>query len=437
MIAAILFGTFIVCFLLTVPIGIAIGVATLATIYFSDLINVTYFAQRLTTAADSFPLMAVPFFILAGNLMGHGGVSRRLLNVAGILFGRMTGGLALVSVAACMFFGAISGSATATVAAIGCLMIPDMVRMGYNKPFSAALLASAGGLGAIIPPSLSMVIYCVATEQSISELFTAGFIPGVMIGIGFMVYSYFYCKKRGYSGGGEHYTAKERIELIWDAKWALIVPVLILGGIYGGVFTPTEAAAVAVVYGWVIGTFVYKELTFKDLSTYLLEAATVTAVILVIIGTSSGFGSVLTLARIPQEIAEFILSISSSKIVILLILNILLLFVGMFMETLAAIIILAPMFLPLIKSIGVDPIHFGLIMCVNLAVGYITPPVGANLFVACSVSDTSFSDICKSILPFILVMLGILALLTYFPQFTMALPRLFMRGQSLGEALAF
>lgn len=437
MVALVLFGVFIICFVLTVPIGISLGVASISAIWYSDIINITYFAQKLTTAADSFPLMAVPFFILAGNLMGSGGVSRRLLDLATICFGRMSGGLALVTIAACMFFGAISGSAAATVAAIGTLMVPDMINKGYDKSFSSALIAASGGLGAIIPPSLSMVIYCVATEQSISELFLAGVIPGILLGLGFMVYSYFYAKKKGYSGAAHHYTLREKLDIVWEAKWAIVVPVIILGGIYGGIFTPTEAAAVAVAYGWFIGTFIYKELTFRDLPKYLLQAAVITATLLVIIGTSAGFGSILTLARIPNQIANLILSLSDNTVIILLMINALLLFVGTFMETLAAIIILAPMLLPLIHQLGIDPIHFGLIMCVNLAIGYITPPLGANLFVACGVTGTPFSKICRSVIPFTISMILTLGLLTYVPQLTMFLPKYFMRGMALSQALAF
>ncbi len=433
----ILFSMFLLCFLLTIPVGIALGVATLAAIASSDLMNFSTIIRSLYQGANSFPLMAVPFFVLAGTFMSSGGVSKRLLNLASVGFGRMTGGLALVTIAACLFFGAISGSAAATVAAIGVLMVPDMVKLGYGRPFSSALIASAGSLGAIIPPSLSMIIYGVATNASIPELFMGGIVPGLLLGIGMMVYAYFHSKKKGYVGSDRVYTRREKFEIFWDAKWAILVPVIILGGIYGGVFTPTEAAVIAVVYGWIIGVFVYKEISFRSLPRDLLESAAVTAVLLVIIGTSNAFGQVLTIEQVPTKIAGLITSISDNPLIILLMINILLLIVGTFMETLAAIIILAPMLLGLVRVLGLDPVHFGLIMCVNLAIGYITPPLGANLFVASSVTGTSFSDICRSIGPFILTMIVILMVLTYVPQLTMFLPMYFMRGMPFSEAISF
>ncbi len=434
---AILFGAFLLCLILTVPIGISLGVASLAAIAHSTSINSTYFAQRLTAAADSFPLMAIPFFILAGNLMGRGGVSRRLLNLAHIFFGRYTGGLALVTVAACIFFGAISGAATATVAAVGCVMVPQMLARGYGKPFCSALIASAGGIGAIIPPSVSMVVFCVATNQSITELFLGGVFPGVIIGIGLMVYSYFYSKRKGGGGDPRRYSAAEVWEVFWDAKWAIVVPIIILGGIYGGVFTPTEAAAVAVVYGFVVGVFIYKDIKISEIPGELLSAGVITASVLVIIGTSNGFGSIMTLERIPSKVAAFIISISDNKIVILLLLNAFLLFVGTFMDSLAAIIILAPILTPVATRVGVDPIHFGLIMCTNFTVGYITPPVGANLFVACGITGISFADLCRVITPFVITMTVTVLILTFCPQFTLFLPRYFMRGMGFFEALTF
>ncbi len=437
MTAGILFGVFIVCLILTVPIGIALGVASLVTIWYSGIINTTFLAQKLTVAADSFPLMAVPFFILAGNIMGKGGVSQRLLNLAHIIFGRFTGGLALVTIAACVFFGAISGSASATVAAVGCLMVPEMLKRGYKRPFCSALIASSGGIGAIIPPSVSMVIYCVATNQSISELFLGGVIPGCIIGLGLMIYSYFHSKREGYLGDAHRYTGEEIRKIIWDAKWAIVVPIIILGGIYGGVFTPTEAAAVAVVYGFFVGIFIYKDIKLKDIPSELLSAGVITATVLVIIGTSSGFGAILTLERIPTKVANFIMSISSNKFIVLLMINAFLFFVGTFMETLAAIIILAPILMPVAQAVGVDPIHFGLIMCTNFAVGYITPPLGANLFVACGITGIQFGPLCRAIVPFIITMSITVLILTYIPQFTMFLPKLLMRGATLMQALAF
>lgn len=433
----VLFGVFLLCFLLMVPIGIALGVAALAAIGASELMNFSTIIRSLYQGSNSFPLMAVPFFVLAGTFMSSGGVSKRLLAVASIGFGRMTGGLALVTVAACLFFGAISGSAAATVAAIGVLMVPDMTRMGYDRSFSSALIASAGSLGAIIPPSLSMIIFGVATNASIPELFLAGVVPGVLLGLGMMAYSYVYSRREGHGGSDDALTGREKLAVVWEAKWALLVPVIILGGIYGGVFTPTEAAVIAVVYGWIVGTFVYREITLAELPKDLLESAAVTATLLVIIGTSSAFGQVLTIEQVPTQIAALISSISENPLLILLMINVLLLIVGTFMETLAAIIILAPMLLGVTAAIGLDPVHFGLIMCVNLAIGYITPPLGANLFVASSVTGVGFAEICRSILPFIVTMIVILMAITYLPQLSMFLPRYFMRDMPFSDAIAF
>lgn len=433
----VLFATFFLCFILTVPIGIALGVATLAAIATSSMMNYSTIVRSLYQGANSFPLMAVPFFVLAGTFMSQGGVSKRLIDLATMGFGRMTGGLAMVTIAACLFFGAISGSAAATVAAIGVLIVPNMIQQGYSSSFSASLIAAAGGLGAIIPPSLSMILYGVATNASIAEMFMAGVIPGIMLGIGMMIYAYFYAKKNGHHGVEHEFSRSEKWHIVWDAKWAILVPVIILGGIYGGIFTPTEAAVIAAVYGWVVGTFVYKEIGLKDLPHNLLQSAAITAMLLVIIGTSKAFGQVLTLERVPTQIAEMISSVSDSPIVILLLINVLLLIVGTFMETLAAIVILAPMLLAITKQLGMDPVHFGIIMCVNLAIGYITPPLGANIFVASGVTGVSFAKICRSIVPFIIAMIAVLMLITFIPQLSLFLPKFFLRDMSFSEALGF
>lgn len=424
MIAIVLFGTFVLLLILNAPVGIALGMASIATIMYSGALQVSYLAQSLVTSVDSFPLMAVPFFILAGELMGKGGISKRLINVANMWIGGASGGLALVSIAACMFFAAISGSGPATVAAIGGIMIPAMREKGYGANFSAGLNAAAGSIGVVIPPSIPMVMYSVSTGVSVSTMFIAGFIPGAMIGLMLMAWSYYYSKKKGWKGEQIHYTKKEVLHSVNDAKWALLVPIIILGGIYGGIFTPTEAAAVAVMYGFIVGTFVYKDIKMKDVMKIVADAALTTATVLIIVGTATTFGRILTLERIPVMIAEGITNLTSNPLLILLLINILLLFVGMFMETIAAIIILAPILLPVALAIGINPIHFGIIMVTNLAIGFVTPPLGVNLFVASGVSDIPLEGVVKGVLPFMGCLLIALTLITMFPQISLFLPNL-------------
>ncbi|MCM3760314.1 TRAP transporter large permease [Alkalihalobacillus oceani] len=423
MTTAVLFGTFAIFLFLSVPIGIAIGLATLVTIIYSGF-PIDFLTKELVTSIDSFPLMAVPFFILAGEIMGKGGISDRLFRVANALVGNKTGGFAIATIITCMFFAAISGSGPATVAAIGGIMIPAMVRQGYDKRFATATVAAAGSLGVIIPPSIPMVIYGVVGSTSIGDLFIAGIIPGILVGLALMVYAYFHSRKKGYTGTGEKTSFALIGKAIWEAKWALLIPVIILGGIYGGVFTPTEAAVVAVVYGLLAGMLFYREIRFSDLPKVIADAALTTATILIIVGTATAFGKLLTMEQIPNQIAAWMLSISESPIVIILLITILLLIVGCFMDTLAAIIILTPILLPIAVNIGYDPIHFGIIMVVNLAIGFITPPLGVNLFVGSGISGLSIETLSKSIIPFFLAMLFTLFIVIFVPQISLFLVEL-------------
>lgn len=385
-----------------------------------------YIVQQLVTSADSFPLMAIPLFILAGELMGAGGVSKRLLNVCNVFLGRFTGGLATVTVVLCMFFAAVSGSGPATVAAIGSMVIPTMLQKGYSKSFTLALIATAGSIGVIIPPSIPMVVYGVSTSTSISSMFMAGFLPGLMIGGSLILVSYIYCKKHGWKGDDYKYSAKEKLAAIWDAKWALINPVIILGGIYAGIFTPTEAAAVAAVYAFICGVFIYKELDIKQLFGTLGNACNTTGTTMVIIGCATAFTKILTIEKIPDAITNGILNFSDNMIVILLLINLLLLVVGCFMDTTPAMMVLSPILLPIALQFGIDPIHFGLIMVVNLAIGFITPPLGINLFVAARVGSSKLETVCSGIIKFIIVMLVDLMLITFIPEISMTLPKLLM-----------
>lgn len=418
---ALLFGYFVLLLVLGVPISICLGLATLATIIGADSLPIDYIAQVPFIAIDSLPIMAIPFFIAAGVLMGAGGLSKRLLNLADYFMGSLPGGIALVSIAASMFFAAISGSGPATVAAIGMITIPAMIERGYDKFFAGVVVAAAGAIGVMIPPSNPFVVYGVTAQQSIGSLFMGGIIPGILTGLALMVYTYFYSKKKGWKGIPREKNTKELIKVLWDAKWALLVPVIILGGIYGGIMTPTEAAAVAAFYGLIAGMFLYGELTFKSLGDYLSEAVTSSSAIIILIAMATLFGNIMAIESVPESIAELMLSFSNNKYVILIIINIFLLFVGTFMEALAAIVILTPVLLPVMIQLGVNPVHFGIIMVVNLAIGFVTPPVGVNLFVAGTITGCKLTDLAVAVVPLLIIMAAVLLLITYIPAIPMCL----------------
>lgn len=427
-IGVILFGSFILLVLMRVPVAASIGLSSILAIFVHPDMKMLIVPQKMFTAVgDSFPLMAVPFFMVAGALMEKGGISRRLIRVASALVGSFTGGLALVGITASMFFAAISGSGPATVAAIGCLMIPAMVRQGYSLPFASATQASAGYIGVIIPPSIPMITYGVVTNVSIGKLFMGGFIPGICVGLTLMVVAVIISRKHGYKGvsnsePGELWAA------IKEAFLALLLPVIILGGIYSGIFTPTEAANVAVVYGFVISFFAYKEIRLRDLPEILRTSAVSSAMVLMLIATAMVFGQILTREGIPGQIAAFFINLTSDPFIFLMITNILLLIVGTFMETNAAIIILAPIFLPVIIALGIDPVHFGIVMVINLAIGMITPPLGVNLFVACGISKLKIEALVKANWLYLFASILILTVLTYFPRITLLLPDLLVSG---------
>lgn len=426
MISVILFLTLLVLLLFSVPIGICLGLVTMIVMLFVDgTPPLVLLARSVVTGADSFPLIAVPLFILAGDLMQHGGMSRRLVGFANALIGHIRGGLAYVNVLACMFFAAISGSSPATVAAIGSNMIPEMEKVGYTRHFSGSLTASAGMIGVMIPPSIPFIIYGVTAEVSIGKLFLAGVIPGILFAVMFMFIARLLLRKEDallqattiYSGKGVWASFRESI-------WALLVPGIILGGIYSGIFTPTEAGAVAVVYAALIGILVYKDITPADLPNILAGSAKTSGTILVLVIMAAAFGRLLTLMQIPASLATSITSLSDNPLVVLLLINILLLIIGMFMETISSIIIMTPILLPVAMALGVDPIVFGVILTVNLAIGFCTPPLGVNLFVASSISKVSIEQLSRAILPFFVGMLMLLMLITYVPAISLALPSL-------------
>ena len=427
MVAAVLFLSLVVALIINMPVGIAIGASSLCAILADGRISSLYIVQQLVTSADSFPLMAIPLFILAGELMGAGGVSKRLLNVCNVFLGRFTGGLATVTVVLCMFFAAVSGSGPATVAAIGSMVVPTMLEKGYSKSFTLALIATAGSIGVIIPPSIPMVIYGVSTSTSISSMFMAGFVPGILIGFSLILMSYIYCKKHGWKGDDKRYTAKEKLAAVWDAKWAIINPVIILGGIYAGIFTPTEAAAVAAVYAFICGVFIYRELNIKDIFSTIGNACNTTGTTMVIIGCATAFTRILTIEKIPGVITTTITGLTDNKVIILLLILVLLLIVGCFMDTTPAMMVLSPILLPIAVQFGVNPIHFGIIMVVSLAIGFITPPLGINLFVAARVGRSDLETVVSGIVRFIIVMIVDLLLITFIPIISMWLPNLIMK----------
>lgn len=415
---------------------IAITLASTAAIFMqSSGIPLQAMVQRMFAALDSFPLAAIPFFILAGAVMEAAGISTRLINFAQAMVGRATGGLGLVTVISAMFFAAISGSSAATTAAIGSILIPAMAARGYSKRFATATQAASGELGVIIPPSIPMIIFALTAgvPVSIGDLFMAGVVPGIMIACSLMLTVYLVSRWKGYglpSVQGLGTLAEGRMpgersvgHAFREAILALLMPVIILGGIYGGMFTPTEAAVVAVVYALALGFLVYRTLNAAALMTALRASLLSTVVILLIISAASVFGWVLTANRIPTMIAEGFVALSGDPFVFLLLVNVLLLMVGCFLETGAAIIILAPILTPVAMSMGVDPVHFGILMIVNLAVGMTTPPVGVNLFVACQIANLRIDRILKSMLPFYFVLLLDIAIITYMPQLSLWLPQ--------------
>jgi len=418
----VLFITFMIFLILSVPVALSVGLSS-AIMVFQDGTAPTVIIQRLFTTIDSFTLLAVLFFILAGKLMEVGGISRRLVDFAYSLVASFTGGLGMAAVVACMFFASLSGSGVATVAAIGAIMIPAMVAKGYDKGFASSTVAAAGELGVVIPPSIPLILYGVAAGVSIKDLFFAGVMPGLMIGASFMLLVYIVSKIKNYSGE-EKVPFKVKLVAFKDAILALLMPVIILGGIYTGVFTPTESAVVACVYALIISLFVYKELQWKDLPKVFYDAALTSAIVLVIIANAGLFSWILTSDGVPQTAAVWFSEISSNPIVFLLIINVLLFIVGMFFDSGAAILILAPILAPVAITYGIDPVHFGIVMIVNLAMGMITPPFGVNLFMVSQVANISIEKLMKYTVLFVGVMILNILLLSYIPQISLWLPEL-------------
>ena len=409
--------------ILNVPIAFSIGAAALLAIYFQGRIPLYIVAQKMFTGMDSFPLLAIPLFMIAGILMEKGGISNRLIMFAKSCIGNIYGGLGIVTILASMFFSAISGSAPATVVAIGSIMIPAMIKDGYDKKFAVALMAAAGSTGFVIPPSIPLVTYGITMNSSIGQLFAGGIFPGIMMGLVMMVVCYVVCRKRGYKS--KEIEERNPIAAFKEAVWGVMMPVIILGGIYGGFFTPTEAACVATVYSFIVGKFIYKELSWKEAFNCFSEAAVPAAMVMMIIGCAASMSWIMTTEQIPVKITQFLVGFTDSTAVMLLILNIILLITGCLMEVNAAVILLGPIMLPILMQYGIDPVHFGVVMIVNLAIGLLTPPMGINLFVANGLQqDVQFKDVVRGVMPFIGVLLLVLLAITYIPDIILVTARL-------------
>lgn len=418
---------FVFLLISNVPISICIGLATVSTMLLSMPAQpaVTQVAQKIATGLDSFALLAIPFFILSGQLMGRGGIARRLINMAKALVGVLPGGLAYVNIFACMLFGAISGSAVAATSAIGSFMIPEMNKAGYNKNFSAAANATAATTGLLIPPSNILIVYSLASGTvSVAALFIAGYFPGILTGSLLMTAAAIIALVNNYRGG-EKVGFLEMIKRFGDAFLSLMLIVIVIGGIIAGYFTATEAAAVAVIYSFILSVFIYREVKLRDLPQILRQSVVTNSVVMLLIGTSMALSWVMAYENIPQNISTALISLTSSKVIIILIINLILLAVGTFMDATPAVLIFTPIFLPVVTQLGIDPLHFGIIMILNLCIGICTPPVGAVLFVGCAVADTKITHIVRWLLPFFAAMLLALMAVTFIPEITMVLPRVF------------
>ncbi len=416
---AVMLSTMVLCFALTISVAVSIGLAAVLGIQVADA-HMLISVKEMFNSINKFPLAAIPFFILAGNIMETGGISRRLVEFAKSIVGGVQGGLPMTCVLTCMIFAAVSGSSVATTFAIGTILIPALIKHRYPTTYAAALQAASAELGVIIPPSIPMILYGVSAEVSIGELFIAGFGPGLLIGGALMLFVYIHCKFKGWGkSDGDGRLSFGRAT--WKAGWALMMPVIILGGIYGGVFTPTEASAVAVFYALVVGLLIYREIKPRDLFLILRKSVMSSAVIMFIIANAGLFAFLITRAGVPDAIGHWLQEVLKSPAYFLLGVNAALFIIGMFIETSAAIIVLAPILAPVAMHFGIDPVHFGLVMVVNLALGMITPPFGVNLFAACTVARISLDRIIRDLIPFVLVVLACLMVITYVPGLSLGL----------------
>ena len=423
MVALILFGSFFLLLFLNIPIALSLGMSSIITLLYEKL-PLSMVPSNMYSSTSKFVLLAIPFFIFGGNIMAEGGISERLINFCRSLVGHKRSGMALVCVIVSCFFAAISGSGPATVAALGMIIIPAMVQAGYDKASGTALMSTAGAIGIIIPPSITFVIYGSITGTSVGSLFASGIVPGILMGVLLVVAMMWVSRKRELHLLPKA-TWKERWESFKDAFWGLMMPVIILGGIYGGIFTPTEAAAVSAIYGLFVGLFIYKTITFKDVPRILADSVSQTAVVMFIVGTASLFAWILTVTSLAAQASNVLISVSSgNKYIFLLIVNIILLIAGCFIDANSACYILVPILVPVATALGINPIHLGCIMIVNMAIGMVTPPVGVNLYVGCGIAKISLKEISIAVLPFIVASIAALLLTTYVPIISMFLPNL-------------
>jgi tripartite ATP-independent transporter DctM subunit len=419
--------TFAVMLFFEVPIAVGLGISSLmAILTIGDIPAFLIVAQRIMNGMNSFTLLAIPFFILAGLFMGRGGIARRLIDFANALVGALPGGLAYVNVLTCMLFGSISGSSAAAVSSVGGFMIPLMNKMGYNKNFNASVTVTAATTGLLIPPSNAMIIYSLAAGGSVSiaSIFIAGIIPGILVGLALMFVAGIISFKKNY-GKGSSYPISYALKKFLKALPALFLIVIILGGILSGIFTPTEASAVAVVYAFILSVIIYKEVSIKQIPAILLQCVITTSVVFLLIGTSMATSWVLAYENIPFKITQALIGFTENKYLIFLTINLILLAVGTFMDMTPAILIFTPIFLPVVKSLGMDPIQFGIIMVLNLSIGLCTPPVGTSLFIGCGIADTTVAKISPHLIKFFIAMILVLILCTYIPQISLLLPELF------------
>jgi len=422
----IIFICFFALLALSLPISIVLVTTTAVYLFFFAKTPLTSLVQQLFNGLDNFVLLGVPFFILAGNIMAEGAISKRLVNVMKLFVGRLTGGLAMASILACMFFAAISGSSPATVIAIGSIMMPALVKEGYGERFSIGLLTSAGSLGILIPPSIPMILYALVMNVSVAEIFMAGFLPGIFIGCCLMGYSYFMAARNGWRSE-ERYTLKEGLKIIKEGFWALLLPFLVLGGIYGGAFTPTEAAAVSVVYALLVELFIYKELKFKKIFGICRDSAILSASLLFILSCAMTFIWLLTVEQIPVRLAELIIDNVKERWLFLFAINGILLIIGGLMDIVTAVIVISPILIETLNRYNIDYVHFGIMMIINIECGFLTPPFGLNLFVSMAIMKRSLIDIGRSVLPYILLFLACLLVITYIPKLSLLLPDLLLR----------
>ena len=410
--------------IISVPVGISLGLSAFAGMLYVSPDVLIMMPQKFLYGLDSFPLLAIPLFVLAGQLMSRGGLAKRIIAMALIFVGQIRGGLALVVISSAMLMSGISGSPSANTAAIGSVAIPAMKKLKYPPEFATAVLAAAGGVSTLVPPAIDLIIIGVIANISIGGLFAAGILPAVVNGIAIMLIAYYYSSKMKLPLADKT-SSVEKIQILRDGILPILMIVIILGGIYGGVFTPTEAASVAVVYGFVVSFFIYKELTKDDLPTVLLNTASLTGVILLVLATASMFSFILTFERIPHAIAQTIITYADNWIIFIILVHIVFLLLGMIMDALPAIIVLMPIFLPVAVSLGLDPIHFGILIAANVGIGMITPPVGICLFVACGISEVQIGKVVNPLLPFLMFLFMTLLIITAFPQVTLFLPRIF------------